>query len=86
MRGRVMGNMGTVTRGVSPLAETQSGALAGVMGGPLAIVTAAVALVVSAGVTARRNPALWRLRRTDLEPTTPAQPDGTDPGTRSAGG
>jgi MFS family permease len=84
MRGRVMGNMGTVTRGVSPLAETQSGALAGVMGGPLAIVTAAAALVVSAAVTARRNPALWRLRRTDLEPDAP--PAGADPGARPSGG
>jgi hypothetical protein len=86
MRGRVMGNMGTVTRGVSPLAETQSGALAGVMGGPLAIVTAGAALVVSAAVTARRNPALWRLRRTDLELASHAPPDGADPGTRPSGG
>lgn len=86
MRGRVMGNMGTVTRGVSPLAETQSGALAGVMGGPLAIVAAAAALVVSAAVTARRNPALWRLRRTDLEPAPHAPPDGADPGARPSGG
>jgi MFS family permease len=79
MRGRVMGNMGTVTRGVSPLAETQSGALAGVLGGPLAIVAAAGALVVSAAATARRNPALWRLRRTDLEHNDGADPNGADP-------
>jgi len=82
----VMGNMGTVTRGVSPLAETQSGALAGVIGGPLAIVAAAVALVVSAAGVARGKPALWRLRRTDLEHAPDTGPDGTDPGTRPAGG
>ncbi|HWM06467.1 MAG TPA: MFS transporter [Actinophytocola sp.] len=76
MRGRVMGNMGTVTRGVSPLAETQSGVLAGIIGGPLAIVAAAGALVVSAAATARGNPALWRLRRTDLEHEPDVDPPG----------
>lgn len=59
MRGRVMGNLGTVTRGLGPLAETQSGLLAAVIGGPLAVVTAATALALSAAATARANPVLW---------------------------
>jgi hypothetical protein len=66
MRGRVMGNMGTITRGVSPLAETQSGVLSGVVGPRLAILVAAVAMVASAGATARRNPALWCFTRDDV--------------------
>lgn len=65
MRGRVMANMRVVTGGLSPLAETSSGALAGVVGGPAAAATAAVALAVAAGFTARANPELWRLRKSD---------------------
>lgn len=63
MRGRVMANMGTVTRGTSTLAQTQSGVLAGALGAPLAVLTTAAALALSAGLTARTNPTLWRFRR-----------------------
>jgi hypothetical protein len=60
MRGRVMANMGLVTRGIGPFAETQSGTLAGLMGAQLAVLTAAVALGAGAALTARFNRALWR--------------------------
>ena len=59
MRGRVMANMGIVTRGIGPLGETQSGMLAGAIGAPLAVISAAVALTVGAALTARLNPTLW---------------------------
>jgi hypothetical protein len=55
-----MANVGTVTRGIGPLSETQSGFFAGVVGGPLAAVAAAVALAAGAVSTARGNPTLWR--------------------------
>jgi MFS family permease len=71
MRGRVMANMGTVTRGVSPLAETQSGALAGLLTGPTAVLVAAGALALTAAWTGRTNPALWRFVRADREQTPP---------------
>ena len=58
MRGRVMANMGTVTRGVSPLAQTQSGFLTGIIGAPMALAVAAGVLVTSAVVTARFNTTL----------------------------
>ena len=41
MRGRVMANMRIITGGIGPLAETQSGVLASLLGGPLALITAA---------------------------------------------
>lgn len=63
MRGRVMANMRTVTGGVGPLAQTQSGILADAIGPPLAVVAAAAALAIAAGVTARANPALWSFSR-----------------------
>lgn len=65
MRGRVMANMGTVTRGVSPLAETQAGVLASLMTGPAAVIAAAAALAVTAAWTGRTNPALWDFVRRD---------------------
>jgi MFS family permease len=65
MRGRVMANMGTVTRGIGPLAQTQSGVLAGLIGPPLAVVTAGVALAASALLTGRANRALWDFRHDD---------------------
>jgi hypothetical protein len=55
MRGRVMANMGTVTRGVSPLAQTQSGLLSGLVGPSFALVFAASVLAINAGLTARFN-------------------------------
>jgi MFS family permease len=63
MRGRVMANMRTVTAGVSPLSQTQSGALTEAIGTSLAVVSAAVALAVAAGAIAHMNPALWGLER-----------------------
>lgn len=75
MRGRVMANMGTVTRGVSPLAETQSGALASLLSGPTAVLVGASALALAAAWTGRTNPALWQFLRgdrvADRHPRTP---------------
>lgn len=71
MRGRVMANMGTVTRGVSPLAETQAGALSGLLSGPTAVLVAAGALALTAAWTGRTNPALWHFVREDRERTPP---------------
>lgn len=71
MRGRVMGNMGMVTRGVSPVAETQSGLLTAAMGPVLAVVAAAGALGIAAAITARTNRQLWQFSRTDTVATPP---------------
>jgi len=59
MRGRVMSNMRTVTGGIGPMAQTQSGILADAIGGPQALVVAAIALATSAATTVRANRALW---------------------------
>lgn len=67
MRGRVMANMRIVTGGIAPLSETQSGLVSGAIGGPMAAVAAAMALIVAAALTAKSNPALWRVRRRELE-------------------
>ncbi|MGH7489237.1 MAG: MFS transporter, partial [bacterium] len=63
LRGRVMGNLGMITRGVGPLAQTQNGVLTGIIGGPLAVIGAAVALGVNAVLTARTNKPLWDFSR-----------------------
>lgn len=63
LRGRVMGNMATVTRSLEQFAATQSGLLAGALGGPLAVFSAAAMLAAAAGATARANPALWSFSR-----------------------
>jgi MFS family permease len=68
MRGRVMGNMGTVVRGTGYISETQSGVLAALFGPSLALVAAGAVLGVTAGLTARRNPALWKVTRDDPRP------------------
>jgi Transmembrane secretion effector len=68
LRGRVMANMGVVTRGIGPLAQTQSGALAGLIGAPLAVVVAAVGVAGATAYTARNNPALWRFRHDAAPP------------------
>jgi MFS family permease len=73
MRGRVMANMATVTNGVGPLAQTQSGVLAAVLGPPFAIVASAVALAGATLITARASPALWNFSRDDA-----AEPAATD--------
>jgi hypothetical protein len=59
MRGRVMSSMGIVTRGVSPLAETQSGVIAGIAGPGVAVLAAAAMFVALVGFTATFNRALW---------------------------
>ena len=59
MRGRVMANMGTVTRGVGPLAETQSGLLASAIGSTPAVLTAAAVVGLAAALTALFNRDLW---------------------------
>ena len=71
MRGRVMANMRIITGGIAPLAETQSGVLASLLGGPLALITAAGALVGAAGWTARTNPAFWQQNSDTTEVTEP---------------
>jgi MFS family permease len=63
MRGRIMANVGIVTRGIGPLAQTQSGIVAGLIGGPGALVVAATALAGSATVIGRTTTALWRFDR-----------------------
>jgi hypothetical protein len=82
MRGRVMANMGTVTRGVSPLAEAQAGVLSSLLSGPAAVLIAAGALALTATWTGRSNPALWRFIRDDRGATLPGggAPPPTAPG------
>jgi len=74
IRGRVMANMGTVTRGTGPTAELLSGLLSGLAGGAVALVAAATTLVAAAGITARTNRTLWRFSRDDVlvKPESPA--------------
>jgi MFS family permease len=67
MRGRVMAYQGTVLRGVGPLAQTQSGWVAGLVGGPTAVVVAAIGLAGSAALVARRTRRLWAFSRRDAE-------------------
>jgi hypothetical protein len=79
MRGRVMANLGTVSRGLGPLGQVQSGGLAAAFGGPAAVLGSALILVVNAILTVRTNPTLWRFSRAvpnlvetegvELEPT-----------------
>jgi MFS family permease len=59
MRGRVIGNLATVSRRVTPLAQVQSGLLAGTIGAPLADATSAAAVAITAAV-ARADTSLWR--------------------------
>jgi MFS family permease len=81
MRGRVMANMRTVTGGIGPMAQTQSGIMAGAIGGPLAIVVAAFALAISAASVARLNLSLWRFTVDDVgdEPPISLDEDAPDP-------
>jgi MFS family permease len=64
MRGRVMSNLGTISRGLGPLGQVQSGGLAAAFGGPVALLGSAAILVVNAALTVRTNPTLWRFSRT----------------------
>jgi MFS family permease len=77
MRGRIMANQGVVVRGLGPLAQTQSGATAGVLGGPLAILAAAAVLAATAAAVAARNRPLWALTTSDVRsPTSTTKPSG----------
>lgn len=82
LRGRVISNMRTVTGGIGPMAQTQSGILAGAVGGPLALVVAAGALATSAASTIWTNRPLWdfRLAEVAIEPamSAPGDPAATD--------
>ncbi len=65
LRGRVMSNMGFVTRGVGPFSETQSGALATLVGPSLGLLTAASTIALAAGLTAIFNRKLWEFTLPD---------------------
>lgn len=60
MRGRVMANVATVSRGVGPLAETQSGLAATLLGPSVSVLLAAGVVGLAAGLTAIFNRELWR--------------------------
>jgi outer membrane lipoprotein SlyB len=74
MRGRIMANMRTVTGGIGPLAQAQSGFLAGAIGGSLATLTAAVALAIAAATLGRTNRQLWQFSRDDVHPDPDKEP------------
>jgi MFS family permease len=59
LRGRVMANFGMITRGVSTLSQAQSGLVSGLLGAPLAVAVAAVALGVNAIAFSRRGGHVW---------------------------
>ena len=63
MRGRVMANMGTITQGMAPVANTQSGFLSGLIGVPFALAVSGGALAVAATRLARSNRRLWDFAR-----------------------
>ncbi len=65
MRGRIMGLMGTITRGTGPTGEMQSGAVAGLVGPRVAVLIAAAVLGAAALATALTNRRLWRFRRSE---------------------
>jgi MFS family permease len=60
MRGRVMANMATVSRGFGPLAETQSGLTASLLGPSISVLVAAGVVGLAAGLTAVFNREIWR--------------------------
>lgn len=60
MRGRVMANMATVSRGFGPLAETQSGLTASLLGPSVSVLVAAGVVGLAAGLTTVFNREIWR--------------------------
>lgn len=70
-RGRIVANMAVISNGVTPLSQVQTGILAGVLGPPLGIAVAAVALASTSALVAGRNRTLWSYGH----PGTPA-PEG----------
>lgn len=77
MRGRIMGWMGTITRGVSPVGEMQSGTVAGLLGPSAALVLAGAVLGVATAATAVTNRPLWKFRQDAVLPTEPSPDEGT---------
>jgi MFS family permease len=67
MRGRVMANQGTIVQGAGPLAQAQSGATAGLLGGQAAVIVAAGLLAVSALALGRANRSLWTYGPADAD-------------------
>jgi hypothetical protein len=67
MRGRIMGLMGTITRGTGPVGEMQSGVVAGLVGPRIALVIAGAALGAATLATAVTNRPLWRFLGGDEE-------------------
>jgi hypothetical protein len=61
-----MGNSVAVNRGISPLGETQMGAIAGAFGGPLALVFSAGALLAAIGTSALSDATLRRFSRSEV--------------------
>ena len=70
MRGRVMANMGVITRGTGPLSEAQSGVLAGAIGPPATLLAGTMVLMLAALGTARFNRILWSFSRDGTSPAT----------------
>jgi len=85
MRGRVMANVGTVTRATGPFSQTLSGALTSLFGPSLAIVASAATLSVAAAAVGRSNPTLWRAKHDELIRRPPGAATGAPSGTEAAG-
>jgi Transmembrane secretion effector len=79
MRGRIMGWMGTITRGVSPVGEMQSGFVSGLVGPSLALIAAGSVLGLAVTATAVSNRPLWRFRQQDAIAAQPDQGIGGSP-------
>lgn len=75
MRGRVTANFGVVTRGVAPLAQSQSGILASLFGSASAVVLAAAALALTIAGVFRAND---KLRHLSIAPEGVAPDPGPD--------
>jgi hypothetical protein len=85
MRGRVMANQGTVVRGLGPLAQTQSGALAEVVGGPAGTLAAAAVLAVSSIMVAVGSRPLWEFSRRGAHGEGTSRPPDPEPDARKGG-
>lgn len=58
MRGRTVAAMVTVRRGLQPFSQTQSGAISGLLGAPIALAIAGVVMLGAVGVAAARGTTL----------------------------
>jgi MFS family permease len=79
MRGRIMGWMGTITRGISPVGEMQSGTVSGLLGAGPALLIAGSVLGLAVTATALTNRPLWRFHQTDVLGAEPDQGIGDAP-------